>query len=203
MTRSRVDSNVPRRAIERPLGVCAVARAIAKLTLSACLTVSIHSASADDYPPPPGPYQSVPGGMRGIAPSTGAGRQSAEPISALREGTARVLSTGSSGRETPTGAFDTAAHPGPPRGGATERFRPAAATEYSQPAVRPRPGGTPASDRPGALVDNSASAFGDVRVGNGTSDDRTDRPRLSVDGGGPARRTPRTPVFRPPEATER
>jgi hypothetical protein len=90
----------------------------------------------------------------------------------------------------------------------TGRFRPAAATEYSQPAVVPRPAATPLSldgrIYPANPEDRREAASGDTRVGNGRSDLRTDQSRSSVnDGRAAARHTPQTPVFRPPEATGR
>ncbi|MGB5774558.1 MAG: hypothetical protein WBP89_07825, partial [Sedimenticolaceae bacterium] len=113
---------------------------MASLALSACLTVTIHNASANDYPPPPGPYQSEPGALPGVSPSVRVGRQSTGAVSAVPEGIARALATGSSGRDKTNGRHDAAARSGSPSGGgATERFRPAAATEYSQPPVLPRP----------------------------------------------------------------
>ena len=179
------------------------------LALTACLTVGIHSASANDYPPPPGPYNSEPGGATGLSPSLGVGTQSAAAISALPEDTARVRSTGSSGRETTRAPIDKVSPSGPtPSGGVTGRFRPAAATEYSQPAVVPRPAATPLSPDgriyPANPEDRREAASGDTRVGNGRSDLRTDQSRSSVnDGRAAARHTPQTPVFRPPEATGR
>ena len=231
--RYRADSNVPRRAIERPArstvararrgnpaipsGTPPIRRraapAMARLALTACLTASIHSAPANDYPPPPGPYQIEPGALPGASPSVRVRRQSAEAVSAPPEGSARILATGSSGHETTRGRYDASARSGStPRRGATERFRPAAATEYSQPPVLPRAAATPgspgraysASNRPAHPVDTSAaSATGDAGVGNSASAFRTDLPRSPVDRGEPARGMPDTPVFRPPDATGR
>lgn len=209
------------------------APAMARLALTACLTVIVHSAPANDYPPPPGPFKSEPGALPGISPAVRVGRQSDEAVSALPEVTAQVLSTGSGGRETTRGRYEAAARSGSTsRDSAAESFRPAAATEYSQPPALPRPAATPlspgdrvypanpeerrdatpgapsrassASNRPGDLMDTRAdSASGDARVGHSASAFRTGRPRSPVDSGEPARRMPQTPVFRPSEPTGR
>ena len=241
---------MPRRAIDRP-APSTVARAgrgdsatltaplrvrrraapsVARLALTACLTVTIQSTSATDYPPPPGPYQSEPGAQPGVSPSFRAGRQSTGAFSAVPEDRARALARGSSGREDAEGRYDAAAWPGStPRSGATERFRPAAATEYSQPPVLPAtprsPGDRvytayprarrdatsrspsrayPTPNRSSGLIDTSAaSATGDAPAGSKESALRTDRPRSPGDSGEPARRMPQAPVFRPSGSADR
>lgn len=206
---------------------------MARLALTACLAVTIHTASANDYPPPPGPYKSATDALHGVSPAVGVGRKSAGSVSAVQARTARALATGSSRREQTKSRYGPAVRSGPsPRGHATERFRPAAATEYSQPPALPRPAATltspgngvfppyaekrrdatprspsrafSAPGRSGDLIDTSAaSAAGDARVVNGATAFRTDRPRSPADSREPAQRMPQAPVFRPPDTTDR